>query len=89
MMEHLRQTDVEPARCLAVAARGVKTSQDFAEMMSALMSDVIDGRVTPGVANAAVNAGGKLLKVVEMSARYGTANGAEKTLQLVPAEHRD
>lgn len=39
--------------------------------MSALMSDVIDGSLNPGVANAAVNAGGKLLKVVEMQYRYG------------------
>lgn len=30
------------------------------------MADVVHGRVTPQVANAAVNAGGKLLKVVEM-----------------------
>lgn len=34
--------------------------------MSCLMADVVHGRVTPQVANAAVNAGGKLLKVVEM-----------------------
>lgn len=39
--------------------------------MSALMSDVIDGSLNPGVVNAAVNAGGKLLKVVEMQYRYG------------------
>lgn len=39
--------------------------------MSALMSDVIEGRITTDVANAACNAGGKLLKVVEMQYRYG------------------
>jgi hypothetical protein len=39
--------------------------------MSALMSDVLDGSVTPITANAAVNAGGKLLKVVEMQYKYG------------------
>jgi hypothetical protein len=39
--------------------------------MSALMSDLLEGNITPIVANATVNAGGKLLKVVEMQYRYG------------------
>lgn len=34
--------------------------------MSALMSDVIEGRIAPQVVNAACNAGGKLLRVVEL-----------------------
>jgi hypothetical protein len=51
-------------------------------MMSALMSDVIEGRIAPQVANAVVNAGGKLLKVVEMQIRYGAQVGSEKVLTL-------
>lgn len=52
--------------------------------MSALMSDIIEGRVTPGVGNAACNAGGKLLKVVEMQAKYGHKGQGtgEKILEL-------
>jgi hypothetical protein len=50
--------------------------------MSALMSDVLDGTVTPGVCNAAVNAGGKLLKVVEMQIRYGIADRNGRRLIL-------
>ena len=45
--------------------------------MSALMTDLIEGKVTPGVGNAACNAGGKLLKVVEMQAKYGQTNGSQ------------
>ena len=45
--------------------------------MSALMSDVIQGRITPQVANATCNAGGKLLKVVEMQYRYPSAPAGE------------
>lgn len=41
-------------------------------MMSALMSDIIAGRVTPQVGNAACNAGTKLLKIVEMQHQFGT-----------------
>lgn len=35
------------------------------------MSDIIEGSITPQVSNAAVNAGGKLLKIVEMQLKYG------------------
>lgn len=54
-------------------------------MMSALMSDLIEGKVTPQVGNATVNAGGKLLKVVEMQMKYGTRNPdhPRKSLNLI------
>lgn len=58
-------------RSFAIGAAGVQTGEDFAQFMSALMSDVIEGRISTDVANAACNAGGKLLKVVEMQYRYG------------------
>jgi hypothetical protein len=52
--------------------------------MSSLMTDIIQGSITPAVGNATCNAGGKLLKVVEMQYRYGsTASGkASKVLEL-------
>lgn len=58
-------------RTLEFTKKGVKTGTDFANTMSALMSDVIEGTITPQVANAVCNAGGKLLKVVEMQYKYG------------------
>jgi hypothetical protein len=39
--------------------------------MSALMSDLIEGTVTPQVGNATCNAGGKLLRIVELQYKYG------------------
>ena len=76
--------------CLAVAGNGVSTSRDFARFMSAMMVDVIESRVAPGIANAACNAGGKLLKVVEMQMKYGTAgDGGRKDLVLAPAHGDD
>jgi hypothetical protein len=58
-------------------------------MMSALMSDVIEGSVSPAVANAAVNAGGKMLKAVELQLKHGqlTGSGPAKCLDLVPNEN--
>jgi len=59
-------------RSIEIARKGIRTSGDFANMMSALMVDLIEGRVAPQVGNGICNAGGKLLKVVEMSYKYGT-----------------
>ena len=73
------------AKSLTYSERGVKTSADFANMMSALMTDIITGKISPQVGNAVCNAGGKLLKIVEMQYRYGTPEGQqpkEKVLTL-------
>jgi hypothetical protein len=76
--------DARP-RSLEIASEGIQTSGQFASLMSAIMSDVIEGRMTPGMANAAVNAGGKLLKIVELQLKYGTTNSPDqkKTFSLV------
>lgn len=54
-------------------------------MMSALMSDLIEGTITPQVGNATVNAGGKLLKVVELQLKYGKTgpDGMRQPLNLL------
>ena len=67
-------------RSLAIGAKGIDTAKDFASLMSAVMSDVLDGSLSPQIANAVTNAGGKLLKVVEMQHKYAsTPNVAEAT----------
>lgn len=43
----------------------------FATTMTKLMEDVIAGKVTPQVANAACNAGSQLLKLLQLHYRYG------------------
>ena len=75
-------------KSLSIASNGVKTSADFAKLMSALMTDLIQGNITPNVGNATCNAGGKLLKVVEMTYKYGTENPAsnQRTLSLTLEE---
>jgi len=87
-MDEKQNLMVKPQpRCLEIASKGVKTGGDFAAMMSALMSDLIDGRITPMVGNATCNAAGKLLKVVELQHKYGTdgsdgGSQGKKTLML-------
>ena len=73
-----------PPSSLKYAEKGIHTSHDFANFMSSLMSDLIEGKIAPQIGNAACNAGGKLLKVVEMQYKYGTAgkDGAPKVLVL-------
>lgn len=75
--------NVDAPRSVAIARRGIVNSHQFANVMSALMSDILEGKITPGVGNAACNAGSKLLKVVEMQARYGqVGKGQVKVLNL-------
>lgn len=51
--------------------------------MCGLMGDLISGKTAPAVANAVCNAGGKLLKVVELENKYGNYNQhGSKTLAL-------
>lgn len=70
-----------PARSSAIAEQGIQTGQQFASLMSALMTDLVTGAVTPEIGNATCNAGGKLLKIVEMQHKYGKGSGG--TLKLV------
>lgn len=66
------------AKSLEYAERGIRTSEDFANLMSHLMGDILKGDIKPEVANATINAGGKLLKVVEMQYKYGTPEVAKQ-----------
>lgn len=59
------------ARSTPIANLGIYDADRFAQVMSALMTDLLTGAVAPDVANATCNAGGKLLKVVEMKAKRG------------------
>jgi hypothetical protein len=57
-------------------------------MMSALMSDVVDGRITPQAAGSVVNAGGKLLKVVELQLKYGDSQRGSDIDLIEPSVSR-
>lgn len=71
--------------CLGIGERGVRTAQDFAQFMSAMMGDVIAGRLSASKAATATRSGMALLKVVEMQYRYGseTEQPGKKTLRLI------
>ena len=73
------EENVKQPRSLGIAERGIKTGRDFANLMGALMSDLIAGRIQASVSNATCNAGGKLLKVVELEFKYGAGGGVGNT----------
>lgn len=76
-----------PPKSLNIAEKGINTGQQFSALMSALMSDLLSGSVTPQIANATCNAGGKLLKMVELNLKYGREQieGGMRNLQLIDA----
>ena len=86
-----KQQEQQP-KSLPIAAKGIKTSGDFSDFMSAMMSDLVEGKLTPSVGNAACNAGGKLLKMVEMKYKYGSRSGGKqprKTLTIAFEEEEE
>ena len=72
-------------KCLTVAENGIKDSQDFTNFFSCLMTDLAEKNVVPNVANAMCNAGGKLLKMVELEIRYGQHVPGQGRKRLVVA----
>ena len=53
-------------------------------MMSALMTDLSNGSVSPNVGTAICNAGGKLLKVNELMLKYSAPNGTPPHIDNPP-----
>jgi hypothetical protein len=72
-------------RSYAIATAGIRTSTDFAALFAAVMADVMDERLTTEKALALCNAGGKLLKCVEMQHKYGRKDGT--ALELTQGSH--
>ena len=70
------------ATALVIAERGIRSSGDFRELMSRLMTDVIQGSMSPEVTNAACNAGGKLLKMMELEYKYATAPTRQRHIDM-------
>lgn len=90
VVEVAKGQDVQQPRCLGIAREGITTASQFARFMSGMMTDLIEGTITAQVGNAAVNAGGKLLKVVEMQYKYGKVgpDGSVKSLDLLAPENQ-
>jgi hypothetical protein len=70
MKRQFEDPDDQPL-CSLVAERGIKTSKDFAEFMSALMADVVSNRIDGQTAQAACKAGNSLLLMAKMQIEYG------------------
>jgi hypothetical protein len=76
-------------RALEITKKGIGTAREYATAMSYLMDDLLAGRVSPGIGNAVCNAGGKLMKAVEMQHKYGKQGPdghKDVSLNLLPTE---
>lgn len=65
--------DDSAPRSAQVAKKGITTGAHFSQFMTALMTDLVDGKIQPSVAAAACTAGGKLLQMVEMQMKHRTS----------------
>ena len=68
---------VQSNRSSHLLKKGIVTGRDFANVMSALMTDLADGSITPPVGNAISKAGSQMLKMVELQYRYAPPKRGE------------
>ena len=67
---------------LPIVRKGFKTSADFNDFIGALMGDIIEGRITPRAANATNNSASKLLRMLDLTYKYGNPAAAKRTLVI-------
>ena len=60
-----------------LAAKGVSTTLDVANLMRALISDIATDSIAPQKANAICNAAGKMLKTAEVEFKWKTSDGGK------------
>ena len=59
------------SRSLVLAKKEIRTTADYGCLMAALITDVIEEKVTPTILLAAVAAGRQLIKAAELNLKYG------------------
>jgi hypothetical protein len=57
-------------RVNAVASRGVRTTADLADLASGLISDLIEGKISPAVASNVIASGNLLVRTAEFQMRF-------------------
>ncbi len=77
----LGKTRRATARSVAIADAGIKTSDDFTRCFSLLIGDIASGRIDVKEANAMCNAGGRVLKSVEMKHKYGRSKSISTPME--------
>lgn len=73
-------------RCVKVFAQGIRNSHDFIRGFSLLLGDLATEALPAGTGNAMANAGGKLLKCVDLEQRYGRISASSATRKLLEFE---
>lgn len=72
---------------LLISSKGIKTANDYAAYMAAMLHDLTNGAITPEVGTVCYKVGSSLLRVVELQHKYGSTAPLEATdskqLQLV------
>jgi hypothetical protein len=78
----------KPPQSLEIAKRGIRTANDLAGLMGALIVDLIEGTVAPETSDAICEAAGNLLDAVEIQYDYAAKNNTtdRKNLIVITAE---
>lgn len=73
-----------PPSSRTTAEKGIRTTADYATLMSDTIADIISGRMPIEVAETVVRLGNSLLKTAELQYRYGHRTGGTQAEQAEP-----
>lgn len=88
LADEMEETVAAVPESLAIAQRGIRTANDLAGLMDALLRDLITGTISAEVGVAIGNAAGTLVEAVALQYDYAAANNTtgRKNLILITAE---
>ena len=89
---NLKSPKNEQPRSVALAKNEIRTTRDYGQLMAALITDVIEEKISPVILFAAVAAGRQMVKVAELNLKYGNPTSQtpkpnnEKSLNLLTGQ---
>jgi hypothetical protein len=67
----------------------IETGADMFRLLDSVVRDSLSGHIRPAQGNVAINGCGKMLKLTELTLRYGTPRNGRKVLALAEAASSD
>ena len=70
------------------ARNGIHTADDFTELMTDLMTDVLAGDISPTAGNTVCHAGENMLAMLRLKFRFGRSSGIVPEAKVLPLTNK-
>ena len=90
--ENPKSVENQQSRSVILAQNEIRTTRDYGKLMAALITDVIQEKISPTILFAAVSAGRQMVRVAELNLKYGNPKSQvpepnnEKSLNLLSGQ---